>query len=129
MLVAALLIVSANFAFAAPPLSMIQKAKDMVEDARYQLPVSVGNGLMLTNVSYDSKTYTLVYRYHYTFPVSKPSNEAIKESKLGVVHLLKANPNSEDMQFLKSGITFHYNYYSENGTFLYAVKITPSDIK
>ncbi len=26
--------------------------------------------------------------------------------------MLKAQPNSEDMQLLKGGISFHYNYYT-----------------
>ena len=116
-------------AFAAPPLSIIQKAKGQVENARYYLPAQAGYGLMLTQVDYDSKTYTMVYRYHYTMYAEKPSAAAIKEVKQGMIHLIKANPQSDDMQFLQAGITFHYNYYSENGTFLYAVKITPSDIK
>ena len=125
-----LMIVGANISiFAVPPLSSIQKAKETVENARYQLPIQVSYGLMLTQVSYDSTNYTLVYRYHYIIPVAKPSNEAIKESKLGIIHMLKANPNSEDMQLLKAGITFHYNYYSEDGTFLYAIKLSASDFK
>lgn len=125
----ALLIAASSSIFAAPPLSAIQKAKNQVESVRDQLPIQVSNGLILTQVSYDSKTYTMVFRYYYTIPVTKPTATAIKETKLSMIHLLKANPNSEDMQILKSGISFHYNYYTEDGTFLYAVKITPSDIK
>lgn len=34
---------------AAPPLSTIQKAKAVVEDARYQLPLEAGYGLVLTH--------------------------------------------------------------------------------
>lgn len=115
--------------FGAPPLSVIQKVKEQVEAARYKLPVQAGYGLTLTQVSYDSKTYTMVYRYHYNMHVEKPTSEAIKEAKLGVVHLIKANPNSEEYKFVKSGISFHYNYYTENGQFLYAVKITSADLK
>ena len=114
---------------AAPPLSIIKKAKDMVERVRYELPAEISPYMLLTQLSYDSKTYTLVYRYHCTVPVTKPTPESIKEAKLGVIHMLKANPQSEDMLFVKSGISFHYNYYSEDGKFLYAVKITPADIK
>ncbi len=115
--------------FGAPPLSVIQKAKEQVEAARYQLPVQAGYGLTLTQVSYDSQTYTIVYRYHYNMYVEKPTPEAIKEAKLGIVHMMKANPNSEDYQFVKSGISFHYNYYTENGQFLYAIKIISADLK
>lgn len=130
ILLVALLIISANIsAFAAPPLSTIQKVKEQVESVRYQLPAQAGYGLMLTQVSYDSQKYTIVYRYHFVIPVEKPSTEAIKEARLSMIHMLKANPNSEDMQFLKDGITFHYNYYNEDGTFLYAIKITPQDVK
>ena len=114
---------------AAPPLSYIQKAKNIVEEARFQLPVEAGYGLTLTQVQYDSKTYSLVYRYHYTIPVQKPDANSIKERKMSVVHLLKANPATEDMQLLKNGISFHYNYYSQDGTFMYAIKITPEDVK
>lgn len=81
---------------AAPSLATIQKAKAVVENARYQLPIEAGYGLVF---------------------------------KLGIIHMLKANPNSEDMQLLKGGITFHYNYYSIDGDFIYAMKITPADIK
>lgn len=116
-------------AIAAPPLATIQKAKNMVENARYQLPADVGNGMTLSQVNYDSKTYTLVYRYHYYVPSHKPTLDAINETKQGIVHLLKAQPYCDEMTFLKDGITFHYNYYSSDGTFLYAVKITPADIK
>lgn len=129
-IVFALFILSANIsAFAIPPLSTIQKVKEQVENVRYQLPAQAGYGLMLTQVSYDSQKYTIVYRYHYTVPAVKPTQEAIQEAKLGIIHMLKANPNSEDMQFIKAGITFHYNYYNEDGTFLYAIKITPQDVK
>lgn len=116
-------------AFAVPPLSLIQKAKDQVEAARYQLPVQVGYGLTLTKLSYDSQTYTIVYRYHYNMYVEKPTPEAIKEAKLGIIHMFKANPNAEDYKFVKGGITFHYNYYTEDGSFLYAIKITSADLK
>lgn len=129
-LVIAFMLVCANVcAVAAPPLSIVQKAKAMVEDARYQLPVEMGNGLTLYQLSYNSGTYSLVYRYYYSMEVTKPSSEAIKETKLGLIHLLKANPNSQDMMYLKNGITFHYNYYNPDGTFVYAMKITPADIK
>jgi hypothetical protein len=114
---------------AAPPSPVIQKAKATVENARYILPAEAGYGIMLTQVNYDSKTYTLVYRYHFTIPATKPTANAINETKQGVVHMLKAQPNSEEMQLLKGGITFHYNYYTTEGTFLYAIKITPSDVK
>lgn len=124
-----LIMVASINIYAAPPLSAIQKAKTVVEDARYQLPVEIGNGLILTQVSYDSKSYTLVYRYHYAVIVTKPSSNTINEVKQGMIHLLKAHPDSDEMQILKSGISFHYNYYNDDGTFLYAVKITPSDIK
>ena len=130
VLIVILIILVGNISIcAAPPLAAIQKAKNLVENARYQLPVEAGYGLVLTQVSYDSKTYTLVYRYHYTIPVAKPTTQAIYESKQGIIHLLKANPNSEDMQILKSGISFHYNYYDMDGNFLWAVKITPADVK
>ncbi|MDE7387046.1 MAG: hypothetical protein K2N28_07910 [Muribaculaceae bacterium] len=129
-IVAALFILSVNIgAFAIPPLSTIQKVKDQVENIRYQLPAQAGYGLMLTQVSYDSQKYTIVYRYHYTVTAVKPSPEAINEAKQSIIHMLKANPNGEDMQFIKAGITFHYNYYNEDGTFLYAIKITPQDVK
>lgn len=127
--IALLVLATSTQILAAPPLSTIQKVKEQVENIRYQLPVQAGYGLMLTQVSYDSQKYTIVYRYHYAIPVEKPTAEAVKEAKLGIVHMLKANPNSEDMQFLKAGITFHYNYYTEAGSFLYAIKITPADVK
>ncbi len=124
-----LILVGGGVSNAAPSLAIIQKAKGVVETARYELPVEIAPGLTLTQVSYNSEKYTLVYRYHFTVYVEKPNADAIKEAKLALVHMLKANPNSDEMQLIKGGITFHYNYYSENGTFLYAVKITPADVK
>lgn len=85
--------------------------------------------LCLRTISYNSNNYSLVYRYHYTVPVTKPTTSAINEAKQGIIHLLKANPNSEDMQLVKNGITFHYNYYDTDGNFIYAIKITPSDVR
>lgn len=116
-------------AFGTPPLSVIQKVKEQVEAVRYQLPVQAGYGLTLTQVSYDSQTYTIVYRYYFNTYVEKPTPEAINEAKLGIVHMMKANPSSEDYQFVKGGITFQYNYYTESGSFLYTIKITPADLK
>ena len=129
-LVVALSVFSASVCtFAAPPLTTIQKAKAMVEEARYQLPVQANYNLLWTQVDYDSKTYSLVYKYYYTVPITKPSNEAINEAKLSIIHLLKANPSSEDTQFIKAGMSFHYKYYSLEGKFLYAIRITSADIK
>lgn len=126
----AIIIMAANATVqAAPPLDAIRKVKAMVEDARYQLPADAGYGLMLTQVNYDSKTYTIIYRYHYINPTQKPSPSTISEVKKGLIHMLKANPNSEDMQLLKAGFTFHYNYYNPDGSFLYANKITPADVR
>ncbi len=122
-LVALFILFGAGHSYAAPTLATIQKAKAVVETARYQLPVQISPAIMLTQVSYDSEKYTLVYRYHFTVAATKPTAEAIKESKLGIIHIFKANPESGDTQLLKGGITFHYNYYSEDGTFLYAIKI------
>lgn len=125
-----MLVACANVtAIATPPLNIIRVAKQQVENARYQLPLDIGNGLALTQLSYDSSKYTLVYRYHYYIPVVRPSNTIIRERKLGLIHLLKSDPNSQEMQLLTSGITFHYNYYTEDGEFLFAIKITPQDVK
>lgn len=127
-LIAALFILSADVCLlAAPPAATIQKAKTMIEQARQHLPIK-GYGISLTEVSYDSSTYTLVYRYDYTLPVTKPTPASIKETKIGLVHLMKAKPDSEEMQYLKAGIAFHYKYYSEDGNFLFEVKITPEDV-
>lgn len=126
--IAIILICASVTALAAPPLATIQEAKDMVEAARYQLPVDLGNGMTLSQLDYDSKTYSLVYRYHYYIPAEKPSLEAINETKQGLIHFIKAQPNSEDMRFLKDGISFHYNYYASDGTFVYDLRITPEDI-
>ena len=129
-IIVALFIVSTNICLSAqPPLETVQKAKTMVENARPQLPFPGGYGLLLTELSYDSKTYSLVYRYRYTVPATKPTNKAIKESKQSLILLLKSHPDSEDMKFLKDGITYYYNYYSQQGDFLFAVKITPDAIK
>lgn len=129
-LIVALSVFSASVCtFAAPPLATIQKAKAMVEEARYQLPVQVNYGLLWNQIDYDSKTYSLVYQYYFTVPATKPTSDAIKEAKMGIIHFLKANPNSEDVQFLKAGMSFYYKYYSLDGDFLYAVRITPNDIK
>lgn len=129
-LIVALSVFSANVCtFAAPPLTTIQKAKAMVEEARYQLPVQMHYNLLWTQVDYDSKTYSLVYQYYYTVPIIKPSNESINEAKLGIIHFLKANPYSEETQFIKAGMSFHYKYYSLEGKFLYAIRITSADIK
>ncbi len=84
---------------------------------------------MMTQVIYDSKTYSLVYSYHFTVPAIKPTSESINEIRTGLIHMFKANPNSEEMKYLKSGITFHYNYYSQDGDFLYSIKLTPDDFK
>lgn len=130
ILIVAILLLSANIRLnAVPPLATIQKAKEAVENARYVLPMQAGNGIILTQVDYDSKTYSLVYRYHYTVPVEVPSKGTINETKKGMIHLTKANPDSEEMMLLNDGITFDYNYYSEDGTFLFSVKITPDDVK
>ena len=95
VIVAALFILSVNNnAFAAPTLSLIQKVKNQVEAIRYQLPAQAGYGLMLTSVSYDSQTYTIVYSYHYNMYVEKPNPEAVKEVKLGLIHMMKANPKA-----------------------------------
>lgn len=129
-LIVALSVFSANVCtFAAPPLATIQKAKAMVEEARYQLPVQMNYNLLWTQVDYDSKTYSLVYQYYYTVPITKPSNESINEAKLSAIHFLKANPYSEEIQFIKAGMSFHYKYYSLEGKFLYAIRITSADIK
>ena len=108
---------------ATPPLQMIQKANECVDNARKQLPLNMGDGLKLT------QTYTLVYKYQYTIPIEKPTAEKIKEAKQSVVYLLKANPTSDDMEMVKSGISFHFTYYSEDNTFLYDISITADDIK
>ena len=130
VIVAALFILSVNNnAFVAPTLSLIQKVKNQVEAIRYHLPAQAGYGLMLTSVSYDSQTYTIVYSYHYNMYVEKPNPEAVKEVKLGLIHMMKANPKAEDYQFVKGGITFQYNYYTESGSLLYTIKITPADLK
>ncbi|MBD5232156.1 MAG: hypothetical protein HDS66_08420 [Bacteroidales bacterium] len=129
MLIALAFAVATISANASPTLATIQKAKDVVEAARYQLPAEAGYGLMLTQVSYDSNKYTLVYRYYATMPATKPTAEAINEIKQAIIHMVKAQPNSEEMQLLKGGISFHYNYYTTEGTFLYAIKITPADVK
>ena len=130
LLVVALLMFCTNVSvFAAPSLAAIKKVKAEVENVRYKLPIDMGNGLTLTQMAYDSQNYTIVYRYHYSVPVTKPSANTIKESKLAVIHMLKANPNSEDYIYLKEGFTYHYNYYTMDGDFLYAIKITPQDIK
>ena len=82
-LIAALFILSADVCLlAAPPAATIQKAKTMIEQARQHLPIK-GYGISLTEVSYDSSTYTLVYRYDYTLPVTKPTPASIKETKIG----------------------------------------------
>lgn len=114
---------------ATPPLQMIQKANECVDNARKQLPLNMGDGLKLTQLIYDSQTYTLVYKYQYTIPIEKPTAEKIKEAKQSVVYLLKANPTSDDMEMVKSGISFHFTYYSEDNTFLYDISITADDIK
>lgn len=115
-------------ALGAPTLSMINKAKAIVEEARYQLPIESG-GMTLTQVSFDSKSYSLIYRYYFLFPMEKPSNEVLKERKLGAIHTLKGNPGTGELEMLKGGISFWYNYYNPDGTFLYAIKITPADIR
>ena len=59
----------------------------------------------------------------------KLTAQSVKEVKQGVIHFLKANPDSDDMQFLKSGISYIYNYYKLDGTFLIALRITSADIE
>ena len=127
--VAAVIIATNLSTFAAPPASVIQKVKSQVETMSYYLPSEAGYGLTLTQVRYDSSTYSIVYKYQYYLPVNTPTKAAIAEVKQGMIHMLKANPNAEDMQFIKSGITFHYRYYSSDGEFLYSIKITPSDVR
>lgn len=129
-IVIALFVISASAnVLAIPPAASIQKVKQSVESLRYQLPIDIGYGLNLTQVSYDSQRYTLVYRYQYTMYVEKPSNDAIWEAKQSMIHMAKINPNSEEMQLLRDGFTFHYNYYSMGGEFLYAIKITYADVR
>ncbi|MBD5352428.1 MAG: hypothetical protein HDR86_06335 [Bacteroides sp.] len=113
-----------------PSTDAIKKAKEVVESAQYQVPVNMGNGLILDRVSFDTKTYTLVYDYHYTLPVNSPSEEAIKERKQAIIHLIKSQPSSAEMDLLKSGISMRYNYYTENGGYLlYSVTLTQKDLK
>lgn len=126
---ALMMICASTVALAVPPAATIQKAKNMVESAQYQLPAQAGYGIMLTQVKYDSSSYSLVYRYQYTAQVPQPTANAINEAKQAMIHFVKANPNSEDMQFLKDGITFHYNYYNADGSYMYTIKIRPSDVK
>ena len=124
----ALLLATAASLHAAPTLAIINKAKAIVEEARYQLPTQI-NGMTLTQVSFDSKTNSLVYRWYMPIEMEKPSAEMIKERKQAIVHLIKGNPDIEDSQLIKGGISFWYNYYNPDGTFLYAVKVTPADIR
>lgn len=128
-MVVALMIIGANaVALAAPPAATIRQAQNVVQMARQQLPMQMAN-MILYEVSYDRSNYTLVYRYKFTVHVNRPSEAKIREAKQGLVAMLKAMPNSEDMQLITNGITFHYNYYNSDGTFLYAVKIRPSDVR
>lgn len=130
LLVGALVFFSSASIPAAPPTAMVQRAKTLAENVRYQLPAQIMYGISLTKVVYDSKTSSLVYDYHYTLPIQKKlTAQSVKEVKQGVIHFLKANPDSDDMQFLKSGISYIYNYYKLDGTFLIALRITSADIE
>ena len=126
---ALMMICASTVALAVPPAATIQKAKNVAESAQYQLPMQVYQGLMVTQIKYDSSSYSLVYRYQFTVQIPQPSTDAINEAKLAMIHLVKANPNSEDAQLIKNGITFQYNYYNADGSYIYTIKIRPSDIK
>ena len=122
----------ASFSFAGaikPSQAIINLVKSDIQQAQYQLPVQSDYCLEITKIWYIPESYTVAYKYVYCMNIEKPSNNAIYEMKQSVVHMLKAQPNSKDMTYLTNGITFHYNYYNPDGTFLYAVKITPADVK
>lgn len=127
-IVAILMVVSGSL-WAAPPLASIQRAKAIEEEARWQLPMESGFGLTMTSVEFDSQSNTLEYTYYYSFPVDVPSPESIQERRQATIHLLKANPQSEDYQLCKSGISYRYIYFSEDGDYLFESSISPDDLR
>ncbi len=127
--VAVAIFVASIHAMAAPPAFAIQKAKAAVEEMRYKLPLEGSPGIIWFQMSYDNQKYTIVYRYQYTIPVAIPKEAEVRERKNNVIQLLKAMPECTDTEIIRAGITYHYNYYDEDGNFLYAFKITPADLK
>lgn len=110
-----------------PSAETIESVKSQVAQAQQYLPVEGGVGLLITDMNFNSSTNTINYTYQYTVPgVVKPSDSEIKEAKRIAVSTMKNMPREKEM--IEQGITFHYDYFSNDGQFLYSTDISIDDL-
>lgn len=110
-----------------PSPQAIQQLQAQVDQIKPSLPIEAGIGMVMTDIYFDEENYSLNYKYQYTVPgVTVPSDEKIKAAKEGACNMIKALP--ADLEILKQGVSFHYEYYSKEGEFLYSLDLTKDDL-
>lgn len=83
--------------------------------------------MVITDVDYDDANNVVRYKYKYTVPgIKKPTESKLKEAKQTVVSITKSI--DKEREVLEEGISFHYDYYSLEGEYLYSVDLTKDDI-
>lgn len=110
-----------------PSKESIDKVKAQIVLLEKYLPIEGGVGMVITDVDYDDANNVVRYKYQYTVPgVKKPTESKLKEAKQTVVSITKSI--DKERKVLEEGISFHYDYYSLEGEYLYSVDLTKDDI-
>lgn len=111
-----------------PSPETVEKVK--LELARFSdlLPIEGGVGMIITDIDYDDASNTIRYKYQYTVPgVSKPDESQIKEAKKAALTLVESMPREKEL--LMEGISYHYDYYTMDNTYLYSMDISLHDLE
>ncbi len=99
-----------------------------IEEVNAKLPVLVSEGTLNTKVEYDERTKVQTFYYRFTQEVDESliTKEIVQQLKSSMVAELKKNANN--VKRIKSGMSFHYIYFSVDDRRLYEIKINANDL-